>query len=152
MRGRHEPRRDGGVSDGRAANGRDGPARHGPVGGRRLLALAAAPATGGPPDAAGVEVDVEQATAALEAIYLDAAGARRRALEGAGRLRAWTWGRAVAVIAWTLEAWCSGAQIRPVERLPGGVLAEGRAARRPPPGRRGRTCAVSSRWFMFPVM
>ena len=29
-------------------------------------------ATGGPPDAAGVEVDVAQATAALEAIYLDA--------------------------------------------------------------------------------
>jgi len=56
-------------------------------------------ATGGPPDAAGVEVDVAQATAALEAIYLDAASARRRALEGAGRLRAWTWGRAVAVIA-----------------------------------------------------
>ena len=49
--------------------------------------------------AAGVEVDVAQATAALEAIYLDAAGARRRALEGAERLRAWTWGRAVAVIA-----------------------------------------------------
>ena len=56
-------------------------------------------ATGGPPDAAGVEVDVADAAAALEAIYLDAAGARRRALEGAGRLRAWTWGRAVAVIA-----------------------------------------------------
>ena len=37
--------------------------------------LAAASATGGPPDAAGVEVDVEQATA--REAYLDAAGARR---------------------------------------------------------------------------
>ena len=52
----------------------------------------------GPLDAAGVEPSPEAAADMLAAIYLDAAGARRRALAGAGRLREWTWGRAVDVI------------------------------------------------------
>ena len=60
--------------------------------------LAAVPAMNGPLDAAGVEPSPEAAADMLAAIYLDSHGARRRALAGAGRLREWTWGRAVGVI------------------------------------------------------
>ena len=60
--------------------------------------LAAAPATGGPPDAAGVEVDVEHATArALEQFYLDAGGRAARHGRAPGACAPMTWGRAATV-------------------------------------------------------
>ena len=52
----------------------------------------------GPPDAAGREPDVEAVAQALEAIYSDPGAARRRALDGARRMRKWDWAAAVGAI------------------------------------------------------
>ena len=57
------------------------------------------PAARAAPDQfAGYETDPGDAAAALADIYRDRAAARRRALRGAKRMRAWSWESAVEVL------------------------------------------------------